>query len=172
MDPRKAIIVELPKLRRFACALTNDPVAADDLVQDCLERALGRLHQYRDKTNMRAWLFTILRNLYLNQRRGVARRPHEVSFDEQQQPLGGTVPDQGQGLAIRDITQALSRLPDAQREVILLVGLEGMSYKETATILDVPVGTVMSRLSRGRESLRSLMAGGGHGGNLTLRRVK
>ncbi|MHA1564391.1 MAG: RNA polymerase sigma factor [Alphaproteobacteria bacterium] len=172
MDIRQAIIAEIPQLRRFACALARDPVAADDLVQDCLERALGRLHLYREKTNIRAWLFTILRNLYRNQRRGIARRPSEIPFDEQQQTLGGTAPNQGQGLAIHDLGQALSSLPDLQREVILLIGLEGMSYKETAKILGAPVGTVMSRLSRGRETLRCLTDGESRRGNVTLRRVK
>jgi len=144
-------------LRRFARSLVNDSGAADDLVQDCLERALGRLHLFRGKTNIRAWLFTILRNCYLNQRRGFQRRPPEVPFDERQESKLGTLPEQGQGQTIRDLGQALGRLPDQQREVVLLIGLEGMSYRETAQILDVPVGTVMSRLSRGRESLRVMM---------------
>jgi len=172
MDRRQVIIAEIPRLRRFARALAGDSVAADDLVQDCLERALGRLHLFRDKTNIRAWLFTILRNLFLNQRRGIARRPQEVPLDENQQPSGEAVANQGQGLAIRDLERALSSLPDPQREVILLIGLEGMSYKETAKILGVPVGTVMSRLSRGRETLRRLMEGESGGGKVTLRRVK
>ncbi len=172
VDRRLAIIAEIPRLRRFARALAGDCVVADDLVQDCLERALSRLHLFRDKTNIRAWLFTILRNLFLNQRRGIARRPKEVPFDDDQQPLRETVAQQGQGLAVRDLGRALSRLPDPQREVILLIGLEGMSYKETAKILGVPVGTVMSRLSRGRETLRRLMEGESGGGTVTLRRVK
>jgi RNA polymerase sigma-70 factor, ECF subfamily len=160
MDTQQAIIAEIPKLRRFARALVGDAVAADDLVQDCLERALGRVHLWRENTNMRAWLFTILRNIHHNQRRYLARRPHETSYDEMPQPPGTTAPAQGHGITIRDLGQALDQLPDQQREVVLLVGLEDMSYKETAEILDVPLGTVMSRLARGREALERLMDSG------------
>jgi RNA polymerase sigma-70 factor, ECF subfamily len=157
MDTRQAIIAEIPKLRRFARALSGNAAAADDLVQDCLERALGRLHLWRENTNLRAWLFTILRNIHLNQLRHSSRRPHETSYDDMPEPPGHSAPAQGHGMAIRDLGLALDKLPDQQREVVLLVGLEDMSYKETAEILDIPIGTVMSRLARGREALGRLM---------------
>ena len=165
MDKKQAIIAEIPKLRRFARALTGDATSADDLVQDCLERALGRLYQWREQTNMRAWLFTILRNTHLNQLRFAARRGAETAFDELKDKSGGTPPAQGQRLMIRDLNQALEQLPEQQREVILLVGLEDMNYRDTAEILDIPVGTVMSRLSRARETLKKLMENGENGGN-------
>ena len=160
MDTRQAIIAEIPKLRRFARALTGDAAAADDLVQDCLERALGRVHLWRENTNLRTWLFTILRNIHLNQLRRSTRRPRETSYDEMPEPPGETAATQGHAMTIRDLGLALDKLPDQQREVVLLVGLEDMSYKETAEILGVPVGTVMSRLARGRKALGLLMDGG------------
>jgi len=172
LDKRKAIVAEIPKLRRFARALVGDLSAADDLVQDCLERALGRLHLWRKDTCMRAWLFTILRNLHINQIRYSARRPTETLIDEHHELSEGTSPAQGQRMMIRDLGQALEKLPDQQREIILLVGLENMSYKETAEILSVPVGTIMSRLSRGRETLRILMDDGDQDDKPPLRRVK
>ena len=157
MDTRQAVIDEIPKLRRFARALSGDPALADDLVQDCLERALGRLHLWRENTNMRAWLFTILRNLHLNQLRHNARRPREAPLDEMGDAPGSVAPSQGDSIALRDLEKALSRLSDEHREVILLIGLEGMTYQETAEIVGIPLGTVMSRLSRGRETLARLM---------------
>jgi len=157
MDTRQAVIAEIPKLRRFARALSGDPAMADDLVQDCLERALGRLHLWRENTNMRAWLFTILRNLHLNQLRHNARRPREAPLDEMGDSTGSVAPSQVDGVALRDLNNALSKLSDEHREVVLLIGLEGMTYQETAEIVGIPLGTVMSRLSRGREMLAHLM---------------
>lgn len=172
MNKRQAIIAEIPRLRRFARGLVRDSVAADDLVQDCLERALGRLHLWHRNTNMRAWLFTILRNLYLNQLRDLARRPGEISYEEHHDISERTLPVQEIELSVRDIGHALDKLPDLHKEVILLIGLEGMSYKETADIVGAPVGTVMSRLARGRKALRSLMETGYLGDKPPLRRVK
>lgn len=156
MDKRKAVADEIPRLRRYARALQRDPGAADDLVQDCLERALSRLHLYRDGTNMRAWLLTILHNIHVNDARrrkrtldSVPLEPHIGNHDPAQTGQGGS-------LELRDLSRALDRLSDEQREVVLLVGLEGLSYKEVAAIIDAPVGTVMSRLARGRERLRRL----------------
>jgi RNA polymerase sigma-70 factor (ECF subfamily) len=170
MRKRDAIIAEIPRLRRFARALVGDPSDADDLVQDCLLRALGRLSFWRQGTNMRAWLFTILRNLHKNQLRQSSRRPAEVPIDET--PGVSSPPAQEQRLALRDLSEAMAGLPETQREVVLLIGLEGMSYKETARILDVPLGTVMSRLSRGREALRAMMHDGGLDDKPSLRSVK
>ncbi len=169
MNKRQAVVAELPRLRRYARALLRDPVAADDLVQDCLERALSRLSLFKAGTNMRSWLFTIMHNLHVN----AVRRRHRAPDGE---PLSPGVedgvavqPDQTTGLVARDIARALDLLPDDQRHVVLLVGLEEMSYKKTAEILGVPMGTVMSRLARGRERLRDLMEGDDP---TVLRRVK
>jgi len=159
VNKRAAITAELPRLRRYARALLRDPGAADDLVQDCLERALSRLHQFRSGTNMRAWLFTIMHGIHVNAvRKGIrAANPH--SLDPHTVDRHSTPPAQGHGLAVRELAMALDRISDEQREVLLLVGLEGMTYREAADILDVPVGTIMSRLARGRARLRGLMNG-------------
>ncbi len=149
-------IVELiPRLRRYARALIGDRAAADDLVQDTLERAWTKLHLYQAGTNLRAWLFTVMHNVHVNRVRG--RRPDEQLDEEMQEfVISAPAPDY---LVLRDLDRALARLPDEQREVLLLVVLEDMSYEQTAEALGVPIGTVMSRLSRAREKVRNLMAG-------------
>jgi RNA polymerase sigma-70 factor (ECF subfamily) len=146
----------IPKLRRYARALTRNETAADDLVQDCLVRALGKQDLFKDGTDLRAWLFTILHNQYVNQVRRAAREGAAISVSEDEPSLA-RAPDQGQRLELRDLDRGLARLPEEQRAVILLVGLEGMRYEAVAEIIGVPVGTVRSRLSRGREALRRLM---------------
>ena len=155
-DIYRSIEAEIPRLRRYARALTRDVVAADDLVQDCLARALGKLHLWQEGTDLRAWLFTILHNQYVNQVRRAVREGVAVGLSETE-PMLTRAPNQGKRLELRDLDRALAKLPEEQRSVILLVGLEGMRYEEVAKILDVPVGTVRSRLSRGREALRRLM---------------
>jgi RNA polymerase sigma-70 factor, ECF subfamily len=155
-DIHRGIEAEIPRLRRYARALTRDVVAADDLVQDCLARALGKLHLWQEGTDLRAWLFTILHNQYVNQVRRAVREGAVVGLSETE-PMLTRAPHQGKRLELRDLERAIARLPEEQRSVILLVGLEGMRYEEVAEILDVPVGTVRSRLSRGREALRRLM---------------
>lgn len=153
------IAEEIPRLRRFARAMVRDPALADDLVQECLERALSRLHLWQAGTNLRAWLFTILRNLHIN---GIRRQQTFVDIDgEVQAGLGGSHGSQVVRLELRDLRRALAKLPTEQREVVLLIGLEGISYAEAADILQVSIGTVKSRLSRGRRALRILMEGGG-----------
>ena len=152
----RSIEAEIPRLRRYARALTRDVVAADDLVQDCLARALGKLHLWQEGTDLRAWLFTILHNQYVNQVRRAVREGTAVGLSETE-PMLTRAPHQGKRLELRDLERAIAKLPEEQRSVILLVGLEGMRYEEVAEILDVPVGTVRSRLSRGREALRRLM---------------
>jgi RNA polymerase sigma-70 factor (ECF subfamily) len=154
-DPHRDIEAEIPRLRRYARALTRDVVAADDLVQDCLTRALGKLHLWQDGTDLRAWLFTILHNQYVNYIRRAVREGSAVGLNESE-PLLSRAPQQGKRLEMRDLERAIAKLPEEQRIVILLVGLEGMRYEEVADILDVPVGTIRSRLSRGREALRRL----------------
>lgn len=157
MDIRQAIATEVPRLRRFARALVRDGASADDLVQDALERAIRFEHKWREGSNLRAWLFTILRNVFLNDVRKRARQGGPGAQDDPD-TIGRDETASGR-LAVRDLSRALAYLADDQREVVLLVGLEGMSYKETAEITGVPVGTVMSRLARGRERLRRLMEG-------------
>jgi RNA polymerase sigma-70 factor, ECF subfamily len=125
-------------------------------VQDCLARALGKLHLWQDGTDLRAWLFTILHNQYVNQVRRSVREGAAVGLSETE-PLLTRAPHQGKRLELRDLDRAIRKLPEEQRSVILLVGLEGMRYEEVADVLGVPVGTVRSRLSRGRDALRRLM---------------
>ncbi len=151
------IEAEIPRLRRFARAMVRDATLADDLVQECLERALSRLHLWRPGSNLRAWLFTILRNLHIN---GIRRRQTVVDIDgEGQAAIGAASGAQIVRLELRDLRRALSMLPNEQREVVLLIGLEGISYGEAADILNISIGTVKSRLSRGRRALRLLMEG-------------
>jgi RNA polymerase sigma-70 factor (ECF subfamily) len=156
MADRDQIVAEIPRLRRYARALLGDTARADDLVQDTLERALSRWHLWRAGSNLRAWLFAIMHNLFVNQLKG-AQRIEYVGDD----PLPETAvrPEQADALEVLDLAAALQKLPPQQREVMLLVGLEELSYEEAAKALDVPIGTVMSRLSRGRERLRALLAG-------------
>jgi RNA polymerase sigma-70 factor (ECF subfamily) len=155
-DTFRDIESEIPRLRRYARALTRDLIAADDLVQDCLTRALGKLHLWQEGTDLRAWLFTILHNQYVNHVRRSVREGAAVGLNESE-PLLTRAPQQGKRLELRDLERAIAKLPEEQRSVILLVGLEGMRYEEVAAVLDVPVGTIRSRLSRGREALRRLM---------------
>jgi RNA polymerase sigma-70 factor (ECF subfamily) len=155
-DLHRRIEDEIPRLRRYARALTRDVTAADDLVQDCLTRALGRIHLWQEGTDLRAWLFTILHNQYVNHVRRSAREGSAVALSETEPTLTSR-PNQGKRLELRDLERAIAKLPDEQRSVLLLVGLEGMRYEEVASVLDVPVGTVRSRLSRGRDMLRHLM---------------
>jgi RNA polymerase sigma-70 factor (ECF subfamily) len=147
---------EIPRLRRYARALTRDVTAADDLVQDCLARALSKVHLWQKGTDLRAWLFTILHNQYVNHVRRAVREGAAVALSETE-PMLTSQPNQGKRLELRDLERAIAKLPEEQRAVILLVGLEGMRYEEVAAVLNVPVGTIRSRLSRGREMLRQLM---------------
>ena len=125
-------------------------------MQDTLERALSRFHLWRQGSDLRAWLFTIMHNIYVNQIRARIRHPQEPLDDSITDELRSREPDWGE---LRDIEQALARLPGEQRSVLLLVGLEQFTYDEAARVLDIPLGTVMSRLSRGRERLRVILSG-------------
>ena len=153
------IEAEIPRLRRYARALTHDAVVADDLVQDCLARALGKLHLWQEGTDLRAWLFTILHHQYVNHIRRAAREGAAVTLTERE-PMLARAPQQGKRLELRDLERAFAKLPDTQRSAVLLVALEGMRYGEVAAVLGVPVGTIRSRLSRGREALRRLTGNG------------
>lgn len=149
------VVAYIPRLRRYARALLRERSAADDLVQDTLERALNKLHLWKRGTDLRAWLFTVMHNVHVNQVR--SRREYAaLDADALELPVRAT---QDVGLEMRDMERMLARLPVEQREVLLLVVLEDLSYDEAATVLGIPIGTVMSRLSRAREKLRALMEG-------------
>lgn len=169
MNPQQAIAAEIPRLRRYARALTGDAAEADDLVQDCLERALKAIQHWRDGDNPRKWLFAIMHNLFIDAARRSARRPQLTSIDLVEAAGADPAPDNLEGIAVK---RALAALTPEHREVILLVGLEGLSYREAAETLDIPVGTLMSRLARGRERMRELLDSepAARGGN--IRRVK
>ena len=147
--------IQIPRLRRYARALTRDFSRADDLVQNCLTRAVAKQHLWQYGTDLRAWLFTILHHQHVNDVRRSIREGSHVMLDEL--PELTAQPDAIAALQLRDLEAALGKLQLEQRQVILLVGLEEMSYEEVANILNVPVGTVRSRLSRGRDQLRRLM---------------
>ncbi|AJX16944.1 RNA polymerase subunit sigma-24 [Burkholderia ubonensis] len=154
MSYESDLLVWLPRLTRYARALTGDPAWADDLVQDTLERALNK--PPRVDGNLCAWLLTLLRHRFIDQLR--ARR--EIAVDDATAPWQTMAAPAGEisGLLLRDVQRALYRLPVEQREVLLLVALEELSYQEAAQVLAVPVGTVMSRLARAREHMRALLS--------------
>ncbi len=145
----------IPRLRRYARALTGERNAADDLVQDTLERAWTKLHLWRGGSDLRAWLFTIMHNVHVNQVRSRSASPTLPLDDDM--PDAPVRPTQSDMLEVRDIDTALRRLPGEQRAVLLLIALEHMSYQETAATLGIPIGTVMSRLARARERLRIML---------------
>lgn len=149
-----AILVVLPRLRRYARALVGERAASDDLVQDTLERAWSRAGQWQAGSDLRAWLFSIMHNLHIDH----LRRPglNERTLDDRDLELP-TRATQSDRLDVMDLQTALTRLPHEQRQVVLLIALEEMSYEEVSQTLGIPIGTVMSRLSRGRERLRRLL---------------
>jgi RNA polymerase sigma factor (sigma-70 family) len=146
----------LPSLRRYARALVGDRNGADDLVQDTLERGWRKLATRRRDGDMRGWLFTIMHNLHIDQYRKPAMVTEELDDNTNFQAVSG---DHTQGLQLREMDRALAMLPVEQREILLLVGLEQMPYEQVAATLDIPIGTVMSRLSRARERLRQALDG-------------
>ncbi len=162
----------IPALRRYARALLRDRSAADDLVQDCLERAVGRWYQRKDDGNTRAWIFTILHNLAMTRLHRALHQPRVGAMDEE--AVGVAIPaSQEDHLHYQDILSALSRLPDEQRTLLLLIAAEDLSYAEAAKVLNIPIGTVMSRLSRARNRLHSLLSDGpNQSSRANLRRVK
>jgi len=148
----------IPNLRRYARVLLRDPVHAEDLVQDCLERAISREHLWQPGTNLRAWLFTILHNLYINQFLRHGGSSAMVPLMEEH--VGVSCPArQFHSMTLKDLARAFDRLPEQEQRVVVLVGLEGMLYEDAARQLGVPMGTVKSRLSRARRRLRQLMDG-------------
>jgi RNA polymerase sigma-70 factor (ECF subfamily) len=140
----------IPRLTRYARSLTHDRIAADDLVQESVSRALAKIHLWRAGTDLRAWLFTIMHHQYVDELRRAAR---EVPLGARDRPLD---PEQGQRLEFRDLVGAIDALPSEQRTAIMLVAVEEMRYDEAALALGVPLGTVRSRVSRGRNTLRRL----------------
>src|SRR3954452_39355 len=155
-DFGRLVEAEIPRLRRYARALTRNVTRADDLVQSCLTRAVAKQHLWQAGTDLRAWLFTILHNQHVNDVRRSAREGGNVSIEDAA-PMLTTQSNAIDVLALRDLDAAIAKLPEEQRQTILLVGLEGMRYEEVALTLGVPVGTVRSRLSRGRDQLRVLL---------------
>jgi len=159
---RQSVEVTIPALRRYARSLTRDADLADDLVQDTLVRALRSEHLFHGG-DVRSWMYTILTNLNRNRLRSLSRRPPMASIDDNDAPdMSGP---EGGG---RDIDRALASLVEDQRHALLLVVLEGLSYREVAEVQGVPIGTVMSRLARARVQIKNFL----DGGRPALRRVK
>lgn len=150
------VLEHIPRLRRYARALVGDRYAADDLVQDTLERAWNKFHLWRPGSDLRAWLFSIMHNVFVNQ---VRSKRNEIERTMEEMPVVAVRATQSDFLEIADVDRALRTLPDEQREVLLLIAVEGMTYEEASGALSIPIGTVMSRLSRGRERMRRVISG-------------
>jgi RNA polymerase sigma-70 factor (ECF subfamily) len=151
------IIELLPKLRRFARSLARNPHDADDLLQGALERALAHLEQWQTDTRLDSWLYTIVKNAWIDELRSRARREHTLSDSEQ----ADAVPDdRGDASGTLAVDQAMECLPADQRLAVALVLIEGLPYKEAAQIIGVPMGTLTSRLARGRQALQQLLGPG------------
>jgi RNA polymerase sigma factor (sigma-70 family) len=155
-DHNTQIVACIPRLRRYARALVGNRVEADDLIQDTLERAWSKFTLCRRTSDVGAWLFSIMHNLHIDRLRRPKLAIEALGDEAMEVSVRG---EQDDALAVRDIDAALRLLPDEQREIVLLVALEQLTYDEVAKTLRIPVGTVMSRLSRGREKLRAMMEG-------------
>jgi RNA polymerase sigma-70 factor (ECF subfamily) len=165
-----SIVACLPALRRYARGLVSDPMLADDLVQDTLERAWSRFGLWQRRGEVRAWMFGILHNQFIDTLRFRRSRLEDTAGDALPEiPQRATQSDR---IEVHDLDRALQRLPEDQRAVLLLVAVEDCSYQEAAAILDVPIGTVMSRLARARERLRNEMQGSTAPVATRIRRVK
>lgn len=150
----------IPALRRYARSMVRDRFAADDLVQDCLERAIRGWPQRRVDGDPRSWVFTILHNLAINRLRQTARRGPHLALENVDEAVFARAPVQEDALRHRELLRALDTLPEDQRSVLLLVSVEDLSYAEVARVQDIPIGTVMSRLSRARDKLMRAMEPG------------
>lgn len=174
MSPQD-LLPHIPGLRRYARALTGDAWAADDLVQDTLERACSKWRLWRPDSDLRAWLFTLMHNIQANNWRSIQRQQRSgapLDVDELTQDLQAPPSAVDTGI---DLQRCLLRLPPEQRETLLLVVMEDLSYDDVARITGVPIGTVMSRLSRARQRLHRLMEGEGpphSAAAVPLRRLK
>jgi RNA polymerase sigma-70 factor, ECF subfamily len=157
---RQELVAILPRLRRFALVLTKSTADADDLVQATCERAIARLDRWTWGTELDRWLFKIAHNLHLNQRRDEANRSRLLQAHAADLDLFAAEPSDAELWAVlHEVRRAVMRLPDEQREALVLVAVEGLSYREVAEIVGVPIGTVTSRLARAREAMRSVFAG-------------
>ena len=158
-DRQSAILAEIPRLRRYAQGLLRERDKADDLVQDTLERALARLDNWRNDDSPRRWLFTIMHHIFIDQGRKVARRGEKsmLSLDSGEALAAPATPVDT--MATLDILDALQAIAPERRAALMIVGVEGFSYAEAADILGIPAGTLMSRISRGRDDLRQLLDG-------------
>lgn len=161
--PEPDLLAAIPRLRRYARVLTGDSVRADDLVQETLARAWEKRRLWAAGSDLRAWMFTIMHNLFMNQRPAADRDAQNLSIDDTgssgiayQLPVR---PNQQTRVELLEVLRELERLPADQREVLVLAAVEEMRYEEIAAILGIPVGTVMSRLSRAREKLRRAVSG-------------
>jgi RNA polymerase sigma-70 factor, ECF subfamily len=159
--PHPELVAAIPRLRRYARVLTGDATRADDLVQDTLARAWEKRRLWRAGTDLRAWLFTVMHNVHVNQLALLRRDSANVSLDADTTGMAWQLPVRGNQLdrvELLEVVAQMGRLPPDQREVLLLAAVEEMRYEEIAAVLAVPIGTVMSRLSRAREKLRRLIA--------------
>jgi RNA polymerase sigma-70 factor, ECF subfamily len=169
MNFQAELISLIPQLRRFARGLCGDAALADDLVQDCIERALAKSHLYDPARPLKAWLYAVLRNGFISGIRHENRSTIVKTIDDLNSGEGLSQPEQDYALDVAQLREALDLLPAQQREVIIMVALEEMSYREVSEITGTPLGTVMSRLCRGRQALRGILEKRGHP---HLRRVK
>jgi len=147
----------LPRLRRFGRALARDPADSDDLVQTALERALKARAQWTPGTRLDSWMLRIMRNCWIDEARSRARHARTLAPEEDGLAVGDPSPGPEQAAAMRDVDRAMAALPEQQREVIALVLVEGLAYREAADILDIPMGTLTSRLTRGRQALVQML---------------
>jgi RNA polymerase sigma-70 factor (ECF subfamily) len=154
------IEAEIPRLRRYARYLRREPDDADDLVQECLARAIAKIHTWQPGSNLRAWLFVILRNCHINEIRREQRTSYSLDDTPTDEPSLTTPGNQEATVALAEIKRAYLSLSDEHREILLLIAIEGLQYEEAAAILEVPLGTVRSRLSRARQALRRALESG------------
>jgi RNA polymerase sigma-70 factor (ECF subfamily) len=156
-DVRRELVELLPRLRRFAYSLAGDSVKADDLVQEGCARAFAHLSTYRPGTRLDAWMYRIIRNIWLNHKRASRVRGVVIDIDEAPDAAGEDGRDVTESrLTLSQVLEALTKLPREQQELIALVCIEGLSYQEAADVLDIPLGTVTSRLARGRRALYAI----------------
>ena len=156
------LIAVLPRLRRFARGLAGSVSEADDLVQAACERALARMHQFQEGTRFDSWMFRIVQTIWIDQKRAQNVRKEDADFEMERLGSDESQRRADARLALEEVRRAVSRLPAEQRAALLLVTVEGLSYKEAAEVAKVPVGTIMSRLARARAALQGqLEAGGG-----------
>jgi RNA polymerase sigma-70 factor (ECF subfamily) len=158
--PQPDLVAAIPRLRRYARVLTGEATRADDLVQETLARAWEKRRLWAAGTDLRAWLFTIMHNVFVNQRATARRDSQSVSLDDDDNGVARELsvrPNQQLRVEIIEIARELARLPTEQREVLVLAAVEELRYEEIANVLSIPIGTVMSRLSRAREKLRRAM---------------